>query len=265
LTIESYYGKDHLVIMDVCQSGFHDQKLQKRLVKAPVEGNGEVFLCDFCLSRMIEAQEQGGDLTMNILYQWAKELGGNESQMPETLIIDCMNRCHLVQFVNEQLFKTRTTNIHFPKILLHSDERQGFVMILEEDIGTIQRILTKLQNKKERGNIALRLWTGCICAAKECRRTSVAEHNPDGTTKREILYTPERRNESFKKIMITCSDDPIYEAGVEAAPVWELVLNAGNNKKMYLDGVSNLNSSPVTRYLKDRNKTIISAEDIAER
>jgi hypothetical protein len=28
---------------------------------------------------MIEAQEKGGDLTMNILYQWAKELGGKES------------------------------------------------------------------------------------------------------------------------------------------------------------------------------------------
>jgi hypothetical protein len=30
------------------------------------------------------------------------------------------------------------------------------------------------------------------------------------------------RAESFKKIMITCHEDPIYEAGVEAAPVWEL-------------------------------------------
>jgi hypothetical protein len=248
--------------MDLCQSGFHDQKLQKRLVKVPVEGGVRVFLCDFCLTRMIEAQEKGGDLTMNILYQWAKELGGNESPMPETLIIDCMNRCHLVQFVNKQLFKIRTTNIHFPKILLHPDERQGFIKILEEDVGTVQSILSKVQNKKERGNIALRMWTGCICAAQECRRVSVAQHNPDGTTKRETVYTPERRNESFEKIMITSSKDPIYEAGVEAAPVWELMLNAGSNKKMHLAGIPNLNSSPVTRYLKDRNKTIISANDI---
>jgi hypothetical protein len=249
-------------MMDVCQSGFHDQKLQKRLVEVPIEGGERVFLCDFCLSRMIEAQEQGGDLTMNILYQWAKELGGNESQMPETIIIDCMNRCHLVQFVNEQLFRIRTTNIHFPKILLHPDERQEFVSELEQDVDTVQSILSKVQNEKQRVNIALRLWTGCICAAKECRRTSVAEHNPDGTAKRKISYTPERRNESFKKIMLTSSEDPIYEAGVEAAPVWELILNAGNNKKMYLDGIPNLNSSPVTRYLKDRNKVIISSHDI---
>jgi hypothetical protein len=127
--------------MDVCQSGFHDQKFQKRLVQVPVEGGGRVFLCDFCLSRMIEAQEKGGDLTMNILYQWAKELGGKESQTSETLIIGCMNRCHLVQFVNEQLLKIRTRNIHFPKILLHPDERVRFIRILEEDEHTIQTIL----------------------------------------------------------------------------------------------------------------------------
>jgi hypothetical protein len=45
--------------MDLCQSGFHDQKLQKKLVKVPVEVGGRVVLCDFCLSRMIEAQDQG--------------------------------------------------------------------------------------------------------------------------------------------------------------------------------------------------------------
>jgi hypothetical protein len=70
------------------------------------------------------------------------------------------------------------------------------------------------------------------------------------------------RAESFKKIMITCHEDPIYETGVEAARVWELIENAGGDKKMYLDGIPNLNNSPVTKYLKDRNKIIISAEDI---
>ena len=169
--------------MDVCQSGFHDQELQRRLVKVPVEGGQRVILCDFCLTRMMEAQQQGGDLTMTILYQWAKESGGHDSQVPETLIGDCMKRCHVVQFVNEQLFKIRTTNIHFPKILLHPDEKVRFVRILEEDEDTIQSILSDVLNDRERGNIALRLWTGCLCVSKECRRTSVAEHNPDGTTR----------------------------------------------------------------------------------
>jgi hypothetical protein len=34
---------------------------------------------------------------------------------------------------------------------------------------------------------------------KECRLSSVTEHNPDGTTKREIPYTSEMRAESFEK------------------------------------------------------------------
>jgi hypothetical protein len=43
--------------MDVCQSGFHDQELQRRLVNVPVEGGQRVILCDFCLTRMMEAQQ----------------------------------------------------------------------------------------------------------------------------------------------------------------------------------------------------------------
>jgi hypothetical protein len=247
--------------MDVCQSGFHDQKLQRRLVRVPVESAPSVILCDFCLSRIMEAQKEGGDLTMTILYQWAKEFG-DIVQVPDSLRLDCMKRCHIVQFVNQQLLKIRTTNIHFPKILFHPDEKDRFIRILEENEDTIQSILNDVWNDRQRGNIALRLWTGCLCAAKECRRTSVSEHNPDGTTKRASPYTPDLRAESFEKIMMTSSKDPIYEAGVETAPVWELIQNATPKKKMYLDGIPNLNDSPVTKYLKDKNKTTISVDDI---
>src|SRR5215211_7405306 len=211
--------------MNVCQSGFHDQKLQRRLAKVPVEGHQSVILCDFCLSRIMEAQQEGGDLTMTILYQWAKECG-DIPQLPESLRLDCMKRCHLVQFVNQQLLNIRTTNIHFPKILLNPDEKERFIRILEEDEYTIHGVLSNVWSDRERKNIALRLWTGCLCTAKECRRTSVAEHNSDGTTRRESPYTPELRAESFEKIMMTSRQDPIYEAGVEAAPVWELIENA---------------------------------------
>jgi hypothetical protein len=247
--------------MEVCQSGFHDQELQKRLVKVPVEGGQNVILCDFCLSRIMEAQQQGGDLTMTVLYQWAKECG-DIPQLPECLSSNIMNRCHLVQFLNQHILKIRTTNVHFPKILLNPDEKERFIRILEENKDSMEYVLNDEWSDKERKNIALRLWTGCLCAAKECRRTSVSEHNPDGTAKRESSYTPEMRAESFKKIMITSREDPIYEAGVEVAPVWELIENAVGDKKMYLDGIPNLNDSPVTKYLKDRSKNIISAEDI---
>ena len=49
---------------------------------------------------------------------------------------------------------------------------------------------------------------------------------------------------------------------MEAAPIWELIENAAPDKKMYLDGIPNLNHSPVTKYLKDKNKTTILADDI---
>jgi hypothetical protein len=209
----------------------------------------------------MEAQQEGGDLTMTILYQWAKEFG-DIVQLPDSLKLDRMKRCHIVQFVNQQLLNVRTTNVHFPKIILDPTEKDRFIRILKENEDTIQSILNDVWNDIERGNIVLRLWTGCICAAKECRRTSVSEHNPDGTIKRESPYTPEMRNASFEKIMITSSKDPVYEAGVEAAPVWELIENAVPDKKMYLDGISNLNHSPVTKYLKDKNKTIIAADDV---
>jgi hypothetical protein len=34
------------------------------------------------------------------------------------------------------------------------------------------------------------------------------------------------------------------------------------DKKMYLDGIPSLKDSPVTKYLKDGNKPVISADDV---
>jgi hypothetical protein len=250
--------------MSACQSGFHDQTLQKALVKVPVESGSSVVLCDFCLSRIMEAQQEGGDLTMTILYQWAKECG-DILQFP-FLNLGCMDRCSIVQFVNRQLLNIRDINVHFPKILLTPDEKERFIRTLKEDQvkneDSIRDILLDKLRDRERKTIALRLWTGCLCAAKECWRTSVSEHNPDGTTKKESHYTPDMRAESFEKIMRTVYEDPIYRAGVEVAPVWELIENAAPGKKMHLDGIPNLSNSPVMRYLKDKSKTIISADDI---
>ena len=124
-----------------CQSGFHDQKLQKKLVKVPVQSGPNVVLCDFCLSRMIEAQQQGGDLTMAILYQWAKEYN-NIPQLPESLRRDCLKRSQIVQFVNQQLLRIRTANLHFPKILLNPNEKVRFIQTLEEDENTIHSVWT---------------------------------------------------------------------------------------------------------------------------
>jgi hypothetical protein len=248
--------------MALCQSGFHNPKLQKTLANVPVEGGQRVVICDFCLSRIMEAQQGGGDLTMTIVYQWAKDYD-SIPRLPESLSRDCMSRCDIVQLVNQDLLDVRTTNIHFPKVLLNPGEKERFMRILLQD-DTLQSILYDTRSDIERTNIALRLWTGCLCVTKECGLSSTTEHNPDGTVKREIPYTSEMRAESFEKIMQTVCEDPVYEAGVEVAPVWELVVNAGPDKKMYLDGILNLHDSPVTKYIKDKNKTIISMDDVEE-
>ena len=116
-------------------------------MKIPVEGGQYVILCDFCLSRIMEAQQQGGDLTMTILNQWAKECG-DIPPLPACLRTDCMNRCHLVQFLNQQLLKVRTTNVHFPKILLNPDEKEIFIRILEENKDYIKNVLNDEWSEK---------------------------------------------------------------------------------------------------------------------
>ena len=247
--------------MAACQSGFHDQKLQWRLVRVPTESGPNVVLCDFCLSRMMEAQQKGGDLSLAILYQWAKEYD-DIPKLPEFLRRDCLKRCQIVQYVNQQILRIRKANLHFPRILLDPDEKGKFIGIVEKNKNIIHDTLGDFFSSSERGNIALRLWTGCFCAVKECRPTCVIEHDPNGTAKRESTCSSDVRAESFNKIMITSREDPIYQAGVEIAPVWELIENAGPNKKLYLDGIPELNRSPITKYLKDRNKKVISAEDI---
>jgi hypothetical protein len=247
--------------MAACQSGFHDQKLQRSLVRVPTESGPNVVLCDFCLSRMMEAQQQGGDLTMTILYQWAKEYD-DIPKLPEFLRRDCLKRCQIVQYVNQQILRIRKANLHFPRILRDPDEKGKFVGIVEKNKNVIHDALGDFFSNSERGNIALRLWTGCLCAVKECRPTCVIEHNPNGAAKRENTHSSDVRAESFNKIMITSRADPIYKAGVEIAPVWELIENAGPDKKLFLDGIPELNQSPITKYLKDRNKAVISAEDI---
>ncbi|HYA82332.1 MAG TPA: hypothetical protein VEH06_02625 [Candidatus Bathyarchaeia archaeon] len=53
---------------------------------------------------------------------------------------------------------------------------------------------------------------------------------------------------------------PIYEAGVKAAVLWELKVIGFSGKKIYLDGVPK--QSVVWNYIKDKNKKIISEDDI---
>jgi hypothetical protein len=85
----------------------------------------------------------------------------------------------------------------------------------------------------ERLKICLRLWSGCLSAAKEMREFD-ANRTP---------YTKETRAESFRAIDTIAHSDPIYAAGVEAAPGF--VRKRG--QRCYTDGIPD--TSCVRRYL----------------
>ena len=106
----------------------------------------------------------------------------------------------------------------------------------------------------ERKSIYLRAWSGCLEASKALRERYVAERNVNGSTKREEVFTAKMREDEF--VQIAKIHDPIYEAGVKAAVLWELKVIGFSGKKIYLDGVPK--QSVVWNYIKDKNKKIIS-------
>jgi hypothetical protein len=95
--------------MDSCQSGLHEIKLHLGLLKVP-EWN--VNLCDPCYSRITDSIREGEDLTMEILYRWAKECG-DIPQVPIPLSRDGLRAAELIQFVDHEVGKMRTRKRFF--------------------------------------------------------------------------------------------------------------------------------------------------------
>jgi hypothetical protein len=241
--------------MDSCQSGLHDSKLHLSLLKFP-ESN--VNLCDPCYCRITDSILERKDMTMEILYRWAKECG-DVPQVPAPLRRDGLKISELIQFVDQEIGKMRTGNRDFPTILLRPDEKNEFIQILGKDSNTVKRILPCVSNDVLRESICLRGWSGCLDASKMLRDKYVVERNPDGSTKQEELISPKMREDAFAEMAIKIQD-PIYEAGVKAAVVWQLKVIGRPNKKIYLDGVPK--NSIVWEYTKDKNKKIISEGDV---
>jgi hypothetical protein len=92
--------------------------------------------------------------------------------------------------------------------------------------------IPELVDDKARVNVCLRLWSGCVSAAK-----TIAPRTLDGAN------TPDGRTRLFRmKIDALARIDPIYCAGVEAAPAFR-----GLRKQQWsFDGVPA--DSPVRRY-----------------
>jgi hypothetical protein len=93
-----------------------------------------------------------------------------------------------------------------------------------DDISRISMaFLTEQMDDKVRKNILLRLWTGCIEAAKAIRFTHVGGIK-DGILV-EAPITHEYHQALFTSLIdLQCRIDAIYRAGVEAAPAYKKLL-----------------------------------------
>ena len=147
----------------------------------------------------------------------------------------------------------RIRNQNFPTLLLNANEKDefGHALLKESSIENVS-------SDAERQSIYLRAWSGCLEASKALHEKYVAERDVNGSTKREEVFTAKMREDDF--VEIAKIHDPIYETGVKAAVLWELKVIGYPGKKMYLDGVPK--QSVVWNYIKDKNKKIISEDDI---
>src|SRR5437016_3175707 len=94
-------------------------------------------------------------------------------------------------------------------------KKQHFLQKMKEESKTY---LHDVEDDSARINITLRLWAGCITAAKTLREKYVIV-DVDGT-KKEEYYTPLMRENTFRDdVDPLCKGDMLYCAGVEVAPI----------------------------------------------
>jgi hypothetical protein len=86
-----------------------------------------------------------------------------------------------------------------------------------------------INDDKARANLALRLWSGCLKAAKNISSETLSR--PNSVISRQI---------AFFWIDLWCKIDLIYRSGGEAAPVWKTLI--GQKDDIFLEGIP-VNSS----------------------
>jgi hypothetical protein len=143
------------------------------------------------------------DSNMLTAYSWAAGLF--QQQLPSSLI-DIEKRAKLVNEINGPLVRGNN-----PLVRLN-------------DIARISMdFLTEQMDDKVRKNILLRLWTGCIEAAKAIQFNYVAGIK-DGVVV-EAPITHEYHQALFTSLIdLQSRIDLIYGAGVEAAPAYKKLL-----------------------------------------
>jgi len=147
------------------------------------------------------------DPNMDTALRWAKELRSIPT-LPSSLQ-DVSQRAKLVRDINTESFAGALLADYYRTLSV--DEK---VQCLNEIARGSKTYISDVDDDGVRKNLSLRLWSGCLSAAK-----IIALRTNDGPN------TPDKRASSFRdKIDPQAQMDPIYRAGVEAAPHFKKLL-----------------------------------------
>lgn len=154
------------------------------------------------------------DSNMITAYSWAAGLF--QQELPSSLI-DIQTRAKLVNEINTRLIKGENQSTEVNMLFSLSPAEAGHR--LDEIAQISMPYLSEQIDDKLRKNILLRLWTGCMEAAKAIRFTAVA-----GIRDGAVIEAPisvEYRRSIFNLIDLLSKTDLIYGSGVESAPAYE--------------------------------------------
>ena len=176
-------------------------------------------------------------------YSWAAGLF--QQQLPSSLM-DIEKRAKLMNEINGPLVSGNNPLVAPDKMLIDLDDDEKDLRL--DDIAQISMaFLTEQMDEKVRKNILLRLWTGCIEAAKAIRFNYVAGIK-DGFVV-EAPITLQYHQALFTSLIDLHSRiDLIYAAGVEAAPAYKKLL------KEYYSFRGVPSNSIIKRYSNEYNK-----------
>jgi len=162
------------------------------------------------------------DPNMYTALQWASELGSS-LVLPASLKY-VKQRAELVKAIGPVLVRD--------SILLTLSENEKSARLNE--VGSLSKTyIPDVKEDRNRINIALRLWSGCISAAKTIALQTMSGPN-----------TPQKRESIFRNTIDPLAQtDAIFRAGVEAAPAFKSLLK----EEYSFEGVPE--TSAVRKYL----------------
>jgi hypothetical protein len=153
-------------------------------------------------------------------YSWAAGIMF-QNELPSSLT-DVDKRAMLVNEINTPLIQGKNIpSLHASSFLMDLDDNEKSLR-LDHIVQISTPYLTEDLEDNTRKNILLRLWTGCMDAAKAIRFNYVAGIKSGHVT--EAPITVEYRRTLFSLIDLLARTDPIFRGGVEAAPSLKKIL-----------------------------------------